>query len=175
MIFSFFFCPSVRPSVWASGQPDGRAVGRPEPICFLTGGRPEVICFSIFAAAAAAAAKIEIGNFCGRPSKKNWLRTAGRTKKKRKNQSVSQTIDLIMTIKTSTGSSKSELSSRGKRPFKVFGFSRFFLPQTVLDFTITPLPLPEHLWFCEFTPTLEIFQQLRSSCSALGTVSGKNK
>ena len=36
-----------------------------------------------------------------------------------------------MTIKTSTGSSKSELSSRGKRPFKVFGFSRFFLPQTV--------------------------------------------
>ena len=36
-----------------------------------------------------------------------------------KNQSVSQTIDLIMTIKTSTGSSKTELSSRGKRPFKV--------------------------------------------------------
>ena len=38
-----------------------------------------------------------------------------------------------MTIKTSTGSSKTELSSRGKRPFKVFGFSRFFLPQTVVE------------------------------------------
>ena len=36
-----------------------------------------------------------------------------------------------MTIKTSTGSSKTELSSRGKRPFKVFGFSHFFSPQTV--------------------------------------------
>ena len=55
----------------------------------------------------------------GRPSKTIWLWTAGRTNKKRKNQSVSQTIDLIMTIKTSTGSSKTELSSRGKRPFKV--------------------------------------------------------
>ena len=52
----------------------------------------------------------------GRPD----IRTAERTNtKKRKNQSVSQTIDLIMTIKTSTGSSKTELSSRGKRPFKV--------------------------------------------------------
>ena len=46
--------------------------------------------------------------------------------KKRKKRSVSQTIDQVMTIKTSTGSSKTELSSRGKRPFKVFGFSRFF-------------------------------------------------
>ena len=36
---------------------------------------------------------------------------------------MSQTIDLIMTIKTSTGSSKSELSSRGKRPFKVYDYS----------------------------------------------------
>ena len=34
--------------------------------------------------------------------------------------------DLVMTIKTSTGSSKSELSSRGKRPFKVFGLWPFF-------------------------------------------------
>ena len=40
-------------------------------------------------------------------------------KKNRKNRSASQMIDLVMTIKTSTGSSKSELSSRGKRPFKV--------------------------------------------------------
>ena len=54
-----------------------------------------------------------------RPARHPDGRTDGRTKKKRKNQSVSQTIDLIMTIKTSTGSSKTELSSRGKRPFKV--------------------------------------------------------
>ena len=42
-----------------------------------------------------------------------------RQEKNRKKQSVSQMKDLVMTIKTSTGSSKSELSSRGKRPFKV--------------------------------------------------------
>ena len=46
-------------------------------------------------------------------------RTDGRTPEKRKIQSVSQTIDLAVTIKTHTESSKSELSSRGKRPFKV--------------------------------------------------------
>ena len=34
-------------------------------------------------------------------------------------QSVSQMIDLVMTIQTVTGSSKSERSSRGNRPFKV--------------------------------------------------------
>ncbi len=34
-------------------------------------------------------------------------------------------IDQVMTIKTSTESSKTELSSRGKRPFKVFRFSHF--------------------------------------------------
>ena len=39
-----------------------------------------------------------------------------------KKQSVSQMIDLVMTIKTHTKSSKSELSSRGKRPFKVSTF-----------------------------------------------------
>ena len=55
----------------------------------------------------------------GRPDIRTAERTDGRTKKKRKNQSVSQTIDLVVTIKTSTGSSKTELSSRGKRPFKV--------------------------------------------------------
>ena len=55
----------------------------------------------------------------GRPSKKNWLRTAGRTKKKRKNQSVSQTIDQVMAINSVQKSSKSELSSGGKRLFKV--------------------------------------------------------
>ena len=50
-------------------------------------------------------------------------RTDGRTPEKRKIQSVSQTIDLAVTIKTHTESSKSELSSRGKRPFKVLDFS----------------------------------------------------
>ena len=39
-----------------------------------------------------------------------------------KKQSVSKMIDLVMTIKTHTESSKSELSSRGKRPFKVSTF-----------------------------------------------------
>ena len=61
----------------------------------------------------------------GRPDIRTAERTDGR-KNKRKNQSVSQTIDLIMTIKTSTGSSKSELSSRGKRPFKVYDYSANF-------------------------------------------------
>ena len=37
-----------------------------------------------------------------------------------KKRSVSQMIDLVMTIPTSTGSSKTELSSRGKHPFKVY-------------------------------------------------------
>ena len=36
-----------------------------------------------------------------------------------KKQSVSQMIDLVMTIDSVQESSKSELSSRGKRPFKV--------------------------------------------------------
>ena len=68
------------------------------------------------------------GRTAGRPAGQTSGRPNGRTdeKKKRKNQSVSQTIDLIMTIKTSTGSSKSELSSRGKRPFKVYDYSANF-------------------------------------------------
>ena len=67
-------------------------------------------------------------------------RTDGRTKT-RKNQSVSQTIDLIVTIKTHTGSSKSELSSRGKRPFKVYDYSATFsdalliIPSLPTDFS----------------------------------------
>ena len=57
-------------------------------------------------------------------TKKTKDRPTDRTnEKKRKKQSVSQTIDQVMTIKTHTESSKSELSSRGKRPFKVFRFS----------------------------------------------------
>ena len=39
--------------------------------------------------------------------------------KNRKKLSLSQTIDQVMTIKTHTESSKTELSSKGKRPFKV--------------------------------------------------------
>ena len=41
-------------------------------------------------------------------------------KKNRKTRSVSQTIDQVVTIKTHTESSKSELSSGGERPFKVY-------------------------------------------------------
>ena len=39
--------------------------------------------------------------------------------KKSKKLTLAQTIDQVMTIKTHTESSKTELSSRGKRPFKV--------------------------------------------------------
>ena len=41
-------------------------------------------------------------------------------KKKSKKQSVSQTIDLVVAIKTHTESSKSELSSESRRPVKVW-------------------------------------------------------
>merc|ERR1712216_341393 len=43
-----------------------------------------------------------------------------------------QSIDQVMTIKTHTESSKTELSSRGKRPFKVW---RFFYVQFDFNFT----------------------------------------
>ena len=43
-----------------------------------------------------------------------------REKKKCQKQCVSQMIDLVMRIKTHTESSKSELSSGGKGPFKVY-------------------------------------------------------
>ena len=47
-------------------------------------------------------------------------------RKKSKKTTLSQTIDQVMTIKTHTESSKTELSSRGKRPFKVWRlFSKF--------------------------------------------------
>ena len=42
--------------------------------------------------------------------------------KKRNEQSMSKIKDLVTTIKTHTESSKSELSSGGKRPFKVWTF-----------------------------------------------------
>ena len=43
-------------------------------------------------------------------------------RKNRKKLSLSRTIDQVMTIKTHTESSKTELSSGGKRPFKVWRF-----------------------------------------------------
>ena len=47
-------------------------------------------------------------------------------RKNRKKPTLAQTIDQVMTIKTHTESSKTELSSGGKRPFKVWRFSQFF-------------------------------------------------
>ena len=41
-------------------------------------------------------------------------------RKNRKKTTLFQTIDQVMTIKTHTESSKTELSSRGKSPFKVW-------------------------------------------------------
>ena len=43
--------------------------------------------------------------------------------KKSKKKTLAQTIDQVMTIKTHTESSKTKLSSRGKRPFKVWLFA----------------------------------------------------
>ena len=67
----------------------------------------------------------------GRPDIRTAEQTDGRTdgrkkKEKRTIQSLSQTIDLVMTIRNLAGSSKSELSSRGKRPFKVYDYSAIF-------------------------------------------------
>ena len=45
-------------------------------------------------------------------------------RKKSKKPTLAQTIDQVMTIKTHTESSKTELSSGGKRPFKVWRFRR---------------------------------------------------
>ena len=47
--------------------------------------------------------------------------------KNRKKPTLAQTIDQVMTIKTHTESSKTELSSGGKRPFKVWRFFQNFL------------------------------------------------
>ena len=44
-------------------------------------------------------------------------------KKSKKKNTLFQTIDQVMTIKTHTESSKTELSSRGKRPFKDWLFA----------------------------------------------------
>ena len=47
-------------------------------------------------------------------------------------QSVFQTMRKVIMISSVQESSNSELSSGGKRPFKVFGFSHFFSPLVVL-------------------------------------------
>ena len=67
----------------------------------------------------------------GRPSDDhpNTVRRPPDMKKNCEKRSVSQTIDLVMRINSVQKSSKSELSSRGKRPFKVFVFLNFLLPQ----------------------------------------------
>jgi len=52
-------------------------------------------------------------------------------RKKWKKSSASQTIDQVIAIKTHSGSSKSGLSSRGRRPFKVFCFAHLFKPLAV--------------------------------------------
>ena len=48
-------------------------------------------------------------------------------KKSKKKPTLAQTIYQVMTIKTHTESSKTELSSGGKRPFKVWRFFSKFV------------------------------------------------
>ena len=58
--------------------------------------------------------------------------------KNRKKPTLAQTIDQVMTIKTHTESSKTELSSGGKRPFKVWRFFfkiNFFPPMEGIFFS----------------------------------------
>ena len=66
---------------------------------------------------------------CARIAKTRKKRRKRR--KKRKNRSASKMKDRVVTIHFVQFSSKSELSSGGKRPFKVFSFSHFFWPQAV--------------------------------------------
>ena len=54
-------------------------------------------------------------------------------KKWKKKPTLAQTIDQVMTIKTHTESSKTELSSGGKRPFKVWCFLLISLTKTRSD------------------------------------------
>ena len=53
-------------------------------------------------------------------------------RKKSKKTTLAQTIDQVMTIKTHTESSKTELSSGGKRPFKVWRFLLIFFNKNAL-------------------------------------------
>ena len=57
---------------------------------------------------------------------RNTVRRPPDMKKNCEKRSMSQMIDLVMRINSVQKSSKSELSSRGKRPFKVFIYSHFF-------------------------------------------------
>ena len=52
-------------------------------------------------------------------------------RKNQKKQTLAQTIDQVMTIKTHTESSKTELSSGGKRLFKVWRFFFKIRPKIV--------------------------------------------
>ena len=61
---------------------------------------------------------------------------AKKRRKKRTNRSVSKMKDRIVTINSVQESSKSELSSRGKRPFKVFRFGLFFADTGIQIFKV---------------------------------------
>ena len=59
---------------------------------------------------------------------------------KLKKTTLAQTIDQVMTIKTHTESSKTELSSGGKRPFKVWRFfSKLILLKKLFETLTTKL------------------------------------
>ena len=61
-------------------------------------------------------------------------------KKSKKKPTLAQTIDQVMTIKTHTESSKSELFSGGKRPFKVWRFfSKLILLKKLFETLTTKL------------------------------------
>ena len=69
------------------------------------------------------------GKFCNRVTNTKDTRSSARrrddatttkTENFRKKQSVAQIKDQVVRMKTHTESSKSELSSRSKQPFKVF-------------------------------------------------------
>ena len=64
--------------------------------------------------------------------------TTTTNEKNRKKPTLAQTIDQVMTIKTHTESSKTELSLGGKRPFKVWRFFfkfNFFPPMEGIFFS----------------------------------------
>ena len=104
---------------------DGRTNGNFRPV-----GRPDEQFCAIYSGPDRL--KQAAGWTAGRPAGQTSGWPNGRTdeKKKRKIQSVSQTIDLVETIRNLAESSKSELSSRGKRPFKV---SKYFTDDNYID------------------------------------------
>ena len=54
-------------------------------------------------------------------------------RKKSKKPTLAQTIDQVMTIKTHTESSKTELSSGGKRPFKVWRSFYYYMDELQIN------------------------------------------